>query len=186
MANPLLLKRAAREKMEQTLRIFESEIKTLRAVGQESSLLENLAVDYFGHKTPLKTLAHLSQAGGNLIVITPFDTNLTHEILGTIQSANLGFGAVLEAQQIKVTIPPLSEEQRQQMVKILREKAETSRISFRNIRQKTWEEVQKLEKSKDLTRDDHYRLESDLNKLIEEYNHKIETLTKSKEKEILS
>ncbi len=186
MANPLLLKRATQEKMEQTLRVFESEIKTLRAAGQEINLLESLDVNYFGQKTPLKSLAHLSSAGENFTLVTPYDKNMANEILGSIQAADLGLTALLEGQQIKVTFPPLSEENRRQMVKILREKAESARIAFRNIRQKTWEEVQRMEKKKELTEDDRFRLGEDLNKLIEQYNNKIEDLVKSKEKEILS
>lgn len=175
----------SKPKMETQVVHFEGELKTIRASKAESSLIEDLMISYWGTNTPLKKIASVSTPSPTLIVITPFDKNSLGDIELAVSNSNLGINPTNDGQTIKISLPPLSEERRRELVKLIHEKGEHVKIVVRNIRQDAWQRIGKAEKVRQVSEDDRYRGEYELNKMIEELNKKIDTLVKQKEVEIL-
>jgi len=174
-----------RPKMEERFNRFIEEVKTLRAGKAETSLVEDVPVSYYGTTLPLKQLASISTPSPTLIVITPFDKNAINDIELAIINSNLGFSPANDGNVVRISLPPLSEERRKELVKILKDKAEETRIALRNIRQTEWQKVVLAEREGKIGEDDRYKGEEELNKLIADFNKKIEENVSQKEKEIM-
>jgi len=170
--------------MSEVISKLEEDLRTVRTGKASSVLVENIQVSYYGTQTALKQMANISTPDASLIVIQPWDLNALGDIEIAIRNANLGLGTTNDGRVIRISLPPLTEERRNEFVKLIHQKAEACRIALRNLRKEGWEEVQKLEKDGSLTEDDKYRGEDELNKLIEEYNKKIQTAIEIKEKEL--
>lgn len=176
----------AKPRMQQVLEKLEEELKTIRTGRASSGLVENVLVTYYGTPTPLKQVASISIPDGSLIVIQPWDKSVMHDIETGIRGANLGFNPINDGQVIRISLPPLTQERRGEFVKSIHQKVEAARIAMRNVRKDAWEEVQKQEKVGEITEDDRYLGEERLNKLIDEYNKKVEEAGEGKEKEIMT
>jgi len=176
----------AKPKMDTELNHFKEQIKTIRAGKADSSLVENLAVNYYGQKTPLLQLASISTPAPDLIVISPWDKNALLDIETAIKNSNLSLNPTNDGKVIRLTLPPLSEERRKELTKLVEKMAEEARISLRMIRQTIWQEVVKAEREHQISEDDRYRGEEELNKLIGNYNQQVDEIVKAKEKELMS
>ncbi|MFA5410420.1 MAG: ribosome recycling factor [Candidatus Omnitrophota bacterium] len=159
-----------------------SEIRTGRA---SPGLVEGLHVDYYGTLTLLKQLASISVPAVNLVVIQPWDVSAIAEIEKAIMKSNLGITPSNDGKLIRLAIPALSKERRQELVKIAHEMTEEGRVSLRTIRREAKEHLERLEKDKLITEDDKFRAIDELQKLVDKHIAKIDELLKSKEKEIL-
>lgn len=182
MLTPIINK--LRPKMDEVVDKFSEDLQTIRTGKANSALVENILIPYYGSQTPLKNMANISVPDAFLIVIQAWDANANSDIENTLRSSDLGFGISSDGHVIRLTLPALTQERRMEFIKIIHAKAESARITLRNLRQEAWEEVQKEEKSGELTEDDLYSGEKDLNKLIETYNDKIKTVIDTKEKEL--
>ena len=172
-------------KAEKILEALQEEFRTLHTGKASSSLVEDILVEYFGTKVPLKQMAQINTPQANQILIIPFDKNSSKDIETSIRNSDLGLSPVGEGTQIRLILPPLSEERRRELTKVIKKKAELAKVSIRNIRRLAWDEVQKAEKTHDLTEDDKYSGQEQLNKIVENYNNKIDQLTEIKEAEIM-
>jgi len=172
-------------KMERQISHFEDAIRTIRAGKAETTLIEDLPVSYWGTNTSLKQIASISVPSPTLITITPFDKNSLGDIELAIRNGNLGVSPTNDGHIIRISLPPLSEERRKELCKIVHDKGEETRISIRNIRQEAWQKIQKAERVHQISEDDRYRGEEELNKTIEEMNKKIDVMAKQKESEIM-
>lgn len=159
-----------------------SELRTGRANPQQ---VEGMHVDYYGTPTMLKQLASISTPDPHMLVIQPWDATAIPEIEKTILKSNLGITPSNDGKIIRLSVPTLSKERRQEIVKIVHKKAEDGRISLRTIRHEGKEHLEKLEKDKVITEDDKFRGIDEVQKLVEKYSAKIEELVKAKEKEVL-
>lgn len=164
-----------------TLREFH-EVRTGRA---SPTLVEGLHFDYYGTPTMLKQLAAISAPDAHLITIQPWDATAIPEIEKAILKSNLGINPSNDGKMIRLAVPQLSKERRQEMAKLVHKMAEDGRVSLRTIRRDAKESVEKLEKDKLITEDDKFRGIDELQKLVDKYIAKIDELLKSKEKEIL-
>ena len=171
-------------KMNEVLEKLQDDLKTVRTGKASGVLIENVIVTYYGAPTPLKNMANITTPDAFLIVIQPWDQNSLGDIEIALRNADLGFGITNDGRMVRLTLPPLTEERRHEFIKLIHQKAESARITLRNLRQGAWEEVQKEKKTGELTEDDLYQGEKDLNKLIDDYNDKIKDVIEAKEKEL--
>jgi ribosome recycling factor len=170
--------------LEQALDYLNTDLTQLRTGRANPALVENLMVDYYGTRTPLKQIATINAPEARLILIQPWDKDSLVNIEAAIRESNLGLNPANDGQVIRLNIPPLSEERRQEMVKTLNQKAEAARITIRNIREEIWETIQEKTKEGKISEDDKFRGKDSLQEVIDSFNKKIEDIRDKKEKEI--
>lgn len=177
---------SAKQNMEKTLSYLKAEFLKFRTGKAHPSLIDDLKIEYYGTKTPLKHLATTTVSGPRALIIQPYDKNVLKNIEASVSTSNLGLKCVIEGERIKVWFPELTEERRKEMVSALRQKLEEARVSVRNAREEAWRKIKDLEKEGKITEDDKYKAQDKLNELVAEYNSKIEEMGKNKEKEIMT
>ena len=173
------------EKMKKAVDSVTREFSEIRTGRASPSLVEGLHIDYYGTPTLLKQLASISAPDAHLIVIQPWDITAILEIEKAIMKSNLGITPSNDGKLIRLSVPPLSKERRQELAKVVHKMAEEGRVSLRTIRRDAKESLEKLEKDKVIPEDDKFRGIDELQKHVDKYNAKIDELLKSKEKEIL-
>lgn len=173
------------EKMKKALEAMTREFSEIRTGRASPSLVEGLHIDYYGTPTLLKQLASISVPDAHLIAIQPWDPTAIAEIEKAILKSNLGINPSNDGKLIRLSIPPLSKERRQELVKVVNKMAEEGRVSLRTIRRESKEALEKLEKDKVIAEDDKFRGIDELQKLIDKYIAKIDELLKNKDKEVL-
>ncbi|PIP20486.1 MAG: ribosome recycling factor [Candidatus Omnitrophica bacterium CG23_combo_of_CG06-09_8_20_14_all_40_11] len=173
------------EKMKKAVDSVMREFSEIRTGRASPSLVEGLHIDYYGTPTLLKQLASISVPDAHLIVIQPWDVTVIVEIEKAIMKSNLGINPSNDGKLIRLSIPPLSKERRQELVKVVHKMAEEGRVSLRTIRREAKEALEKLEKDKVIPEDDKFRGIDELQKLVDKYIAKVDELLKNKEKEVL-
>lgn len=175
----------ARKKMEASVEHFKREIAKIRTGRASASLFEEIKVDYYGTPTPITQLATISVVNPELVIIQPWDKNILTDIEKAIVRSNLGFNPVNDGTNIKVPVPPLDEERRRELVKLLHKLLEETKAAIRNIRREAREEIKELEEAKEISEDDKYRGFDEIQKIHDEYIKKAEEIAKKKEQEIM-
>lgn len=170
--------------MERVIEHFKSELAVLHTGRATSALVENIKISYYGTSTPINHLGSITIPQANLIIIQPWDKQVLSEIVNAINNSELGLIANSDGEVIRVTLPSLTSERREELIKIVSAKAEEARISIRNIRREAWDKIQEMEKNKEISEDDKYRGKEQLQKLVDKFNKKIDELVEKKEKEI--
>ena len=170
------------ENMDKTVENFEKRLGTVRAGRANPSSLDGVLVEYYGAMTPLKQLATISVPEARQLLIKPFDKSCLGAIEKAILASNLGYNPGNDGETIRIIIPELTEERRKELAKQVKAIAEDSKVSIRNIRHDSIEQVKKCE----LPEDDEKALEKDIQDLVNEYNRKIEAKLKEKEQELLT
>ncbi len=170
--------------MKEEVKRFYDELKKVQAGKINPSLVEEFKISYYNSTMPLKTMASIMVAGQNSLLINPWDKGALSTIEASLRESDLGFGINNDGSALRLTLPPLSEDGRQNLIKQISRAAEETRIGLRNVREKAWKEIQESERSGSLSEDDRYRGESELNKLIEKYNKEVAEIAIGKEKEI--
>lgn len=171
--------------MEKTISFLEKEFAKIRTGRASISLVEDIIVDCFGQKFPLKQLAAISSPEPKQIVIQPWDKSYIESIEKAISKSSLGTSPVVDKDILRINLPPLSDDYRKTLVRILSEKQEEARKTIRHWRGEAWEEVQEKTKTGEIREDDKFRAKDELQKLVDEYNKKIEEMGERKKKEIL-
>ena len=171
----------AKDEMELAILALEEKFTKVRAGRANPSMLDEVFVDYYGVKTPLKQVATIFVPEARQISVKPFEKNLLATIEKSIYEANLGVTPNNNGEAIFITIPPLTEERRKELVKQVKEYAEEGRIRIRNIRKDVIDEIKKDEHSEDEERN----IIDNLQEIVNEYNKKIEDLTKEKENDLM-
>ncbi len=173
-------------KMEAVIDDLKKKLGSVRTGRANIGLLDSIVVDYYGTMTPLNQMASVSVPEPQLLSIQPWDTTQIDSIEKAINSANLGINPSNDGKVIRLPIPPLNEERRQQLAKQVSEIAEEHRIAIRNVRQHSNNELKRLLQDKEISEDsEHIGLE-EVQKLTNEFSGKIDELSKSKEQEILT
>ena len=175
----------SRPKMEKGIERFKEELNKLRTGRANSAMVENLTVEYYGAKSPLKQVASINVPELRLIVIQPWDKDSLVSIEKAINEAQLGLNPVNDGQVIRIAIPALNEERRTELVKMLGKYAEDAKVAVRQAREEAWDEIQDLVKNGKLAEDDKFRGKDMLQKSVDEYNGKIEEIREKKEKETM-
>ena len=172
-------------KMDRAVDAFKRDLTQLRTGRATPALVENIDVDYYGSMTPLKQIASISTPDARAIMIQPWDTAAMREIEKSLQTSDMGFNPSNDGSIITVPIPPLTQERRQEMVKLLKGKMEDGKISVRNVRRDGLESLRKLEKEKLISQDDGRRAQDQLQKTTDGHTKLIDETGSAKEAEIL-
>ncbi len=172
-------------KMDRAVDAFKRDLTQLRTGRATPALVENIDVDYYGSMTPLKQIASISAPDARAIMIQPWDTAAMREIEKSLQTSDMGFNPSNDGTTITVPIPPLTQERRQEMVKLLKGKVEDGKISVRNVRRDGLESLRKLEKEKSISQDDGRRAQDQLQKTTDGHTKLIDETCSAKEAEIL-
>ncbi len=174
-------------KMESALEHLEDELRKVRTGRAHPGMLDGIKVEVYGTEMPLNQVANITAPEAQLLQITPFDPSTIQTIAAAIRKdQSSGFNPSDDGRVVRVPIPPLTEERRRDMVKIASEKVEEARIAMRNIRQDALKDAKHKKDTKELSEDDVKRVEKEIDKLMSDYQAKIEESFKSKEKDILT
>lgn len=175
---------ALRKEMEAVLENFKEELKGFRLGKASTALVENLKIAYFGQEVPLNSLANVSVIDVLNLSVEPYDPNAKADIIQGLKKADLGASIIEEGNRIRLSFPPVSEERKTELIKLLGQKKEEAKVALRRLREGVWDRIQEKIKNKELPEDDKFRAQQDLNSLISEFNQKIEELSEAKEQEI--
>jgi len=175
------------EKMMLALSHFEDELKKVRTGRAHPSMLESVLVEAYGQKMPLNQVANVTAPEPQLLQVTPFDPSNLQAIAAAIRNdQSLGFNPSDDGRLVRVPVPALTEDRRKLLVKQTGEKVEEARIALRNIRQDALKDAKRKKDAKELSEDDVKRVEKEIDKLMSDYQEKIEAAFKAKEKDILT
>lgn len=178
---------SARQKMQKVLEVLKADMATVRTGRATSSLVDHLTVSVYGGTTKLKLmeLATITAADTQTLVITPFDPSIIGEIRKGILEANVGLNPVIDGSVIRISIPPLSEERRGQLIHLMRQKLEGGKIQIRQVRHEAMTEIKKQYNDKLISEDEQLRLEKEVQRSIDDVILEIEAMGKKKEEELL-
>jgi len=174
------------EAMKKVIEFAKKEFSELRSGRANPKMLEGIRVNYYGTPTLLKEIATISVPEARLLVVSPWDPSSSKEIEKAILQSDLGITPVADGKVIRLIVPALSEERREELIKIVDKIGEEARISIRTVRRDANEKVRKLEKEKKIAEDDRFKSEEDIQKITDKYSKEVETILKAKEDELRS
>ncbi|MDT8337057.1 MAG: ribosome recycling factor [Candidatus Izemoplasmatales bacterium] len=175
----------AEERMEHTLEVLHRDFSTVRSGRANPKMLEKVHISYYGVETPINQVANISVPEGNQIYIKPYDKTLVSEIEKAIFGANLGVTPSNDGIGVRIVLPPMTEENRRNSVKIIHKMAEDSKVAIRNIRRDAITHFKKMEKDSAITEDDLQYYQDETQKLTDKFIGKIDEYFKEKEKDIM-
>ena len=173
------------QKMEKSIELLKQELAAIRTGHATPALIEHLRVEYAGVPTPLNQLASISAPGAKLLVIQPWDRDSSRGIEKAILKSDLGLTPINDGSVIRLNIPPLSEERRQELGKAVRRRVEERKIAIRNLRREAMDELKGLEKNKGISQDEHKRALTQLQKLTDNFIDNTEQIGRDKEAELM-
>jgi ribosome recycling factor len=173
--------RDATTRMDKSVESTHGELNSIRTGRASAALLDRVQVDYYGQKTPLKQLATINVPEPRMLTVQPFDPNAMREIERAIQESDLGLNPANDGKVIRLPIPQLTEERRQELVKVARQIAEEGRVAVRNVRRDV---IHHLKEEQSVGADEEHRAEDRVQKLTDEHVERIDELLKRKEAEI--
>jgi ribosome recycling factor len=179
------IKKAAEQRMQRGIEAFKDDLRKLRTGRAHAGLLETVMVEYYGTNVPVKQTANISVEDARTIVVTPWEKNMVAAVEKAIINSGLGLNPVTAGQVIRVPLPPMTEERRRDLVKVVRAHAETARVGLRNVRREALGDVKELLKEKMIAEDDERRAQDEIQKLTDRYVANIDALLKEKEAEIM-
>lgn len=165
---------------------FQKELQNIRSGRANASMVENLPVDVYGSMMELKGVASITVPDAKTIQIEPWDKNVVKDIEKAILSSSLGLNPNVAGTVIRLVMPPMTEENRKNLVKVVGQKAEQARIGIRNVREEIRESISADEKAKAIGEDEKFRLLEQLDKIVSDHNAQVETLANEKEEEIMT
>lgn len=174
-----------RRRMDGALKALHTEFGGLRTGRANAGLLDHIQVEAYGSMTPLNQVGTVSVPEPHMLSVQVWDKSVVKNVEKAINLAGLGVNAIADGQLVRVPIPPLSQERRQELSKIAGKYAENGKVAVRNVRRDGMDAVKKLEKDGDISKDDHKKREGDIQKLTDEFIKKIDDALAVKEKEIL-
>jgi ribosome recycling factor len=172
--------------IEKSIEHFKEELSQIRTGRASTALVDNLLVDYYGSKAPIKQVASVNVPEPRLIVISPWNKDDLISIEKVIRESQLNLNPNNDGQVIRISIPPLTEERRKELVKILSQKTEEAKITVRQHREEVWSQIQDLEKAGKIGEDEKFFGKEKLQEVVDEYNKKIEEIKQKKESEIMT
>lgn len=174
------------EEFTKTLQHLKSDIATLRTGRATPALVEDIAVECYGGKQPVKALASIMVSDPKTIVVEPWDKSLMQAVEVAIRNASMGVSPVSDGKVIRVPLPQLTEERRRDLIKVLHQKLEQGRIQLRQVREEVKRAVDAAEKEGMMPEDEKFKQYDDLDKVVKEKNEEIKIMGEEKEKEILA
>jgi ribosome recycling factor len=175
----------AKTRMDKSLEALRSELAKIRSGKATTTLLDGIKVDYYGNTTPINQVGNLTVLDAHTLSFTPWDKSMLASVDKAILEANIGLNPVSDGTNLRIPIPPLNEERRRDLVKIVRKFGEDFKVAVRNIRRDANEHLKKTQKEKKLSEDDLKHAEDRVQKLTDEHVKTIDEILKHKEKEIM-
>ena len=175
----------ATRKMKSALSVFREELSAIRTGRATPALLSRVTFEYYGTQQPLKDMASMSVPEPRLLVVQPFDKSAIGAMERAIQSSDLGITPTNDGNVIRLAFPPLTEERRRDLIKLVHQRAEEARVAVRNVRRHSKEELEKLEHEHSISEDELRRSEKELQKLTDQYVAEVDEALAHKEKELL-
>ena len=172
-------------KMDLAIDALRRELNSLRTGRATPALIENVSIDYYGVPTPLKQIASISAPDARAIMVQPWDKQSMREIEKSLMKSDMGFNPSNDGNMITVPIPPLNQERRQDMVRLLKRKLEEGKVSVRNVRREGLEHLRKLEKDKSISQDQNRRAQEQLQKATDGHTKTVDEVGAAKETEIM-
>jgi len=172
-------------RMERCIEAYKKELGKVRTGRASFSLLDGVKVDYYGTITPLQQVGTLSVPESRMITVTPWDVKMIGPIEKAIQAAGLGLNPSSDGKMVRIPIPPLTEERRKDLAKMVRKMAEDARVAVRNVRRESIEKLKEKEKKKEISEDQIKRGQERIQKETDAFIKKVDEILKSKEQEIL-
>lgn len=175
----------ARDRMSKTIAALENELKRIRTGRASASLLDGIKIDYYGTSTPLNQTATVAVPESRLITIQPWDATIIKDIEKAILKSDIGLTPSNDGKLIRISVPPLSEERRKELAKLVHKSCEEHKVAVRNIRRDSNELIKGFKKDGDISEDDAFKAQDRVQKITDEYISKVDEVYRKKEKEIM-
>jgi ribosome recycling factor len=172
-------------KMDKAINVFNRDLSRVRTGRASTALLEGINVDYYGTSMPLNQVASIAVPESRLLTIQPWDSKILGDIEKAILKSDLGLTPNNDGKIIRVNVPPLTEERRKELVKLVKKMAEDCKIAIRNVRREAIDFLKNQKKAKEISEDDLFKFQDEVQKLTDDHIKKVESITVDKEKEIL-
>ena len=179
------VKKDAIARMQKCVQVFQADLRKLRTGRAHPSLVEHLKVDYYGSDVPLSQVANIAIEDARTIVVSPWEKSTVQAIEKAIYKSDLGLTPNTAGTVIRIPLPPLTEERRRDIIKVVRQDCENARVAVRNVRREVLADVKELQKEKMISQDDERKAADDIQKLTDKHIADIEQIMAAKEKEIL-
>jgi ribosome recycling factor len=176
----------AEEKMIKTEQVVQHEFAGVRTSKASPALIENIVAEVYGSQMRIRELAGITTPEPRMLVVQPWDASTIHPIEKAIQKSNLGLNPAVQGKIIRIIMPELSEERRQEFVRVVRKMAEDGRVAVRHVRRDSMEALKKESKAGGVSEEDVEKAEKEIQKLTDQYIGKVDTLLSNKEKEIMT
>ena len=179
------IKKDATQRMAKCVQSFRNDLKKVRTGRAHPSLVEHLRVEYYGNDVPLNQVSNISVEDARTLVVSPWEKGMVQVIEKAIMKSDLGLTPATAGQVIRIPLPPLTEERRREMTKLVRHEAENARVSVRNVRRDVMNELKEMLKEKLLSQDDEKRAHEEIQKLTDKHVAEIDQVLAEKEKELM-
>lgn len=176
---------AFKEGAEKVIEHYKGELSVVRAGRANPKILDRVFVDYYGTRTPLNQMANITVPEPRMLLINVWDLSVFKDVIKALNEANLGVNVSDDGKNVRLVFPQLTQDRRVELVKNIKKMAEESRISLRNERREAMDELKEQKKNNVITEDEQVGAEKEIQKMLDEYNVKIETILSAKEKEIM-
>jgi ribosome recycling factor len=178
-------KQDAEVRMSKSVESLKGELTKLRTGRAHTSLLEHITVDYYGSEVPINQVANLSVADARTLTVTPWEKQMVAAVEKAIMNSGMGLNPATAGEVIRVPLPPLTEERRKDMIRVVRQEGEGARVAIRNIRRDVLGDIKTLLKEKEITEDDERRAHDDIQKITDKYIAQVDKLLEEKEKDLM-
>lgn len=178
-------KNQADARMRKSIASLKDELSKIRTGRAHTSLLDHVSVQYYGNEVPLSQTANVVVADARSLTITPWEKNMVPVIEKAIMTSNLGLNPVTVGNVIRINLPPLTEERRKDLIKVVKSEAEGSRVAIRNIRRDANNELKKLLKDKAISEDDERRAQDEIQKMTDKFIAEVDKILAAKESELM-
>jgi len=179
------IKKDAATRMNKSIETLKLELSKLRTGRANSSLLDHVNVSYYGSDVPLNQVASVSVGDARSLVVTPWEKKIVPDVEKAIMNANLGLSPVTAGEVIRVPVPPLTEERRKEMTRLVRQEAENTRIAIRNVRRDANQHLKGLLKKKEITEDEDRKAEEDIQRITDKLISQVDEVLQDKETELM-
>ncbi len=171
--------------MDKAIEALQHELAKVRTGRAHASLLDHIKVEYYGSEVPLSQAATISVADARTLSVSPWDKGMTKTLEKAIRQSDLGLNPTTAGDVIRIPLPPLTEERRRDLIRVVKHEAEQARVAIRNIRRDANHHLKDLVKDKDLSEDDERRAEEKIQRMTDEHTARVETTLAAKEKELM-
>lgn len=180
------IKKRVEQKMQRSIEAFKNDLAKIRTGRAHTGLLDHVQVDYYGSMVPISQVANLTLVDARTIGVQPWEKTMVAKVEKAIREADLGLNPATSGDLIRVPMPPLTEERRRELTKVVKSEGETAKVAVRNLRRDANEQLKKLVKDKEISEDDERRASDDVQKLTDKHVAEIDKLVQAKDAEIMT